>query len=59
MAQAMNFFAAGEASLSDGTEMPSVTNCGGSNGTSATVPLHLREMSRWLKLTPSPASTML
>lgn len=59
MAQAINFFAAGEASLSDGTEMPSVTNCGGSNGTSATVPLHLREMSRWLKLTPSPASTML
>ena len=55
MAQAMNFFAAGEASLSDGTEMPSVTNCGGSNGTSATVPLHLREISRWLKLTPSPA----
>lgn len=59
MAQAINFFAAGEASLSDGTEMPSVTNCGRSNGTSATVPLHLREMSRWLKLTPSPASTML
>jgi len=23
------------------------------------VPLHLREISRWLKLTPSPASTML